>query len=83
MCQSCQSYVAIVGFLNRLTHVISNNLALNIRSMQLESSGGLVEAVITVYVHNSKNLKDLIEQLKKVPDIKKVSRLDRLGGSRA
>jgi GTP diphosphokinase / guanosine-3',5'-bis(diphosphate) 3'-diphosphatase len=72
-----------IGFLNRFTHVISNDLALNIRSMQLESSGGLVEAVITVYVHNSKNLKDLIEKLKKVPDIKKVSRLDRLESAKS
>ncbi len=69
-----------VGFVNRLTDIISNKLKLNIRSMQLESSGGLVETVVTVYVNNVQNLKDLIEILKKTKDIKKVTRLERLNG---
>ena len=67
-----------VGFIHRFTDVISNQLKLNIRNIQLESSGGIVEATLTVYVHNAQNLKDLIDQLKKIKDIKKVTRLDRL-----
>jgi GTP pyrophosphokinase len=67
-----------VGFLNRLTEVISMQLNLNIRSLQLESSKGVVEATITVYVHNAQSLKDLIDKLKKIKEVKKVSRLERL-----
>jgi GTP pyrophosphokinase len=67
-----------VGFLNRLTEVISKQLNLNIRSLQLESSKGVVEATITVYVHHAQNLKDLIDKLKKIKDIKKVTRLERI-----
>jgi len=67
-----------MGFLNRLTEVISNQLNLNIRSMQLESSKGVVNATVTVYVHNAQNLKDLIEKLKKIKEIKKVTRLERV-----
>jgi len=53
-------------------------LNLNIRSMQLESSKGVVNATVTVYVHNAQNLKDLIEKLKKIKEIKKVTRLERV-----
>jgi GTP diphosphokinase / guanosine-3',5'-bis(diphosphate) 3'-diphosphatase len=67
-----------IGFVNRFTDVISNQLGLNIRTLQLESSGGLVEGVVTIYVHNTKNLKDLIAKLKEMKEIRKVVRLERL-----
>ncbi len=67
-----------IGFIHRVSDVISNQLELNIRSMQLRSTGGLVEAVVTIYVHNAQNLKDLIEKLKKLKDVRKVSRLERV-----
>lgn len=67
-----------IGFVHRFTEVLSQQLKLNIRTLQLESSKGVVEATITVYVHNAQNLKDLIEKLKKVKEIKKVTRLDRI-----
>lgn len=67
-----------IGFIHRFTDIISNQLKLNIRNIQLESSGGIVEATLTVYVHNAQNLKDLIGELKKLKDIKKVTRLSRL-----
>lgn len=67
-----------IGFIHRVSDVISNQLELNIRSMQLKSTGGLVEAVVTIYVHNAQNLKDLIEKLKKLKDVRKVSRLERV-----
>jgi len=67
-----------MGFLQRVTEVLSGQLKLNIRTLHLVSSKGVVEATVTVYVHNAQNLKDLIEKLKKVKEIKKVSRLDRI-----
>jgi GTP pyrophosphokinase len=67
-----------IGFVNRFTDVISNQLGLNIRTIQLESSGGLVEAEVTIYVHNTQNLKDLIAKLKEMKEIRKVVRLERL-----
>ncbi|MBU1010291.1 MAG: RelA/SpoT family protein [Bacteroidetes bacterium] len=67
-----------IGFVNKFTDIISNQLGLNIRTLQLESSNGLVEAVVTVYVHSVQNLNDLITKLKEVKEIRKVSRLDRV-----
>ncbi|MDA3944527.1 MAG: RelA/SpoT family protein [Bacteroidetes bacterium] len=72
-----------VGFIQRFTEVVSTQLNLNIRSLQLESSKGVVEATVTIYVHNAQNLKDLIEKLKKVKEIKKVTRLDRIDDLKA
>lgn len=66
------------GFIHRITEVISIQLGLNIRNLQLESSNGVVVAYLTVYVSNSRNLKDVITQLQKVDGVRKVNRLDRL-----
>lgn len=66
------------GFANHVTDLISNKLKLNIRSIQLESSKGKVEATITIYVSNEKSLKDLVSELKKVKEIKKISRLEHI-----
>lgn len=66
------------GFIHRITEVISIQLGLNIRNLQLESSNGVVVAYLTVYVSNSQNLKDVITKLQKVNGVRKVNRLDRL-----
>jgi GTP diphosphokinase / guanosine-3',5'-bis(diphosphate) 3'-diphosphatase len=66
------------GFIHRITEVISIQLGLNIRNLQLESSNGVVVAYITVYVSNAQNLKDVITKLQKVDGVRKVNRLDRL-----
>ncbi|MDP2235247.1 MAG: RelA/SpoT family protein [Bacteroidales bacterium] len=66
------------GFIHRITEVISIQLGLNIRNLQLESSNGVVVAYLTVYVSNSQNLKDVISKLQKVDGVRKVNRLDRL-----
>jgi GTP pyrophosphokinase len=67
-----------IGFIHRLTTVISIDLGLNIRNLQLESSSGVVVAYLTVYVQNLKSLKEVIERLQKLEGIRNVKRLDRL-----
>lgn len=67
-----------VGFINRITSIISNDLNLNIRSFHSETSEGVNNAVVMLYVNDLKNLNDLIEKLKKIKQIKKISRIDRI-----
>ena len=67
-----------VGFIHRITQIISVELGLNIRNLQLESSNGVVIAFITVYVSNIQNLKDVISKLQKIEGVRKVTRLDRI-----
>lgn len=67
-----------IGFIHRLTEVISVKLGLNIRNLQLESSSGVVVAYVTIYVKNLNSLKEVIELLRKIDGVRKVTRLDRV-----
>ncbi len=67
-----------VGFTHRITQIISMEMHLNMRNMQLESSGGIVNAYVTIYVNNIQQLKDVIAKLQKLEGVRTVSRLDRL-----
>ena len=66
-----------IGFISDIIAIISNELNLNIRSFHLETSEGVTNAVVMVYVSNLKSLKELIEKLKKVKSINKIMRMDR------
>jgi GTP pyrophosphokinase len=70
-----------VGFINTITDVVSKEFKLNIRSFHLESSEGFTQGVILVYVPNSEVLNKLVDRLKKIEEIKKVSRIKRLEDS--
>ena len=65
-----------VGLLNKMTNLFSNELNLNLHSLQMESKQDLVEANISVYVHSTKELDLLIEKLNKLKEVKKVVRLN-------
>lgn len=67
-----------IGFIHRLSEVISVQLKLNIRNLQLESSSGVVVAYLTIYVQNLNSLKEAIELLRKIDGVRKVTRLDRV-----
>lgn len=66
-----------IGLINHITGIISNEYKLNIRSFSLETSEGITDAFITIYVHDLQNLHDLIDELKKIKEIKMISRVNR------
>ena len=65
-----------VGLLNKMTNLFSNELKLNLHSLQMESKQDLVEANISVYVHSTAELNLLIDSLSKLKEVKKVVRLN-------
>ena len=65
-----------VGLLNKMTNLFSNELNLNLHSLQMESKQDLVEANVSVYVHSTAELELLIEKLNKLNEVKKVVRLN-------
>lgn len=67
-----------IGLINALTNVISKEFELNIRSFHLESTEGVTQGVLLVYVPDSETLSRLVDQLKKIKEIEKVSRIKRL-----
>lgn len=64
-----------VGLLNRITEVIYKLLGVNMRKLEIESNDGIFEATIQLYVHDTKEVKTIIKNLKKISDIKEVVRL--------
>ena len=63
-----------IGFINQITQILSNDLKINIQSMNISSNDGIFDGMITVIVHDKKNLETVINNLKKVKGITSVSR---------
>jgi GTP pyrophosphokinase len=68
------------GLIRRITDIISGDFNINIRSFHLDTSEGMTEGTVLFYVHDSETLKKVLDSLKKINEIIKVSRLDRLNG---
>ena len=62
------------GLLNRMTNLLSNEMQLNLHSLHMEAKQDVVEAIISIYVHNTKELDDLIAKLGQLKEIQKVVR---------
>ncbi|WP_339836218.1 RelA/SpoT family protein [uncultured Flavobacterium sp.] len=64
-----------MGLTNALTKVISNQMHVNIQNISLSSDAGIFNGKITVVVANNTILKKLIENIKKVDGIDKITRI--------
>ncbi len=65
-----------VGVVNNITKVISSELKVNIRSLNIESVDGLFEGTIMLFVHDTEHLHILMKRLKNLKGIIKVARVD-------
>ena len=63
-----------LGLVNDVTKEISNNMNVNIRNITFDSVDGIFTGKITVVVNNNTILKRLMEHLKKINGIDKVTR---------
>lgn len=66
------------GVYNNITTVISKELNVNIRTINLRSHDGIFEGIIDLYVHNTSDLNNLIMNLIKVKGVEKVSRVENI-----
>ncbi|MEZ7498893.1 RelA/SpoT family protein [Flavobacterium sp. Arc3] len=64
-----------LGLTNELTKVISNNMQVNIQSISLNGDAGLFKGQLIVVVQNSTLLNKLIDNIKKIDGIDKVTRV--------
>lgn len=62
------------GLLNRMTNLLSNEMKLNLHSLHMEAKQDVVEAAISIYVHNTQELDDLISKLNRLKEVQKVVR---------
>ncbi len=65
-----------VGLVNKITNVITGQMNLNMRSLSFESTDGVFEGKIMVYVHDTTELEDLTSRLNELEGILDVSRFD-------
>jgi len=66
-----------MGLTNELTKVISNNMHVNIQSISLSGDAGIFNGQVTVIVQNNIILKKLIDNIKKIDGIDKVTRVNK------
>ena len=64
-----------IGLVNDITKVISTELNVNIRSLEIRSHDGLSEGIIMLYLSNTDHLKNLINKLQNVDGVRKVQRI--------
>jgi GTP diphosphokinase / guanosine-3',5'-bis(diphosphate) 3'-diphosphatase len=64
-----------LGLTNELTKVISNNMNVNIQSISLNGDAGIFKGQVSVIVPNITILKKLMENIKKIDGIDKVTRV--------
>jgi GTP pyrophosphokinase len=62
------------GLLNRMTNLLSNEMKLNLHMLHMEAKNDVVEATISIYVHSTKELDDLISNLNHLKEVQKVVR---------
>ena len=63
-----------VGIMNKVTQIISNQMNVNIKGINISSNDGIFEGVITLKVHNVTFLKELTSKLEKMKAISSITR---------
>ena len=63
------------GVLNQMTDVISRVHNVNIHKLEIECNDGLFESKIKLYVTGTKELKEIMQSLKKIASVEEVARI--------
>jgi GTP pyrophosphokinase len=63
------------GMVNEITQVVSNNMSVNILSLNISGHDGVFEGSITVSIRNNSQLKKLSDSIKKIEGIETVDRI--------
>jgi guanosine-3',5'-bis(diphosphate) 3'-pyrophosphohydrolase len=64
------------GIYNHITTVISKELSVNMRNINLASHDGIFEGTIDLYVHNTADLNNLIMNLIRIKGVESVNRVE-------
>lgn len=78
---SFQTTIKVIGFdelgmINKISEIISKDLKVNMRSFSINSSNGLFEGRIQVYVTDTKHLDMLLYKLTKIKGVQKAIRIN-------
>jgi GTP pyrophosphokinase len=67
-----------LGIANEITKIITEELSVNMRSINIESHSGIFEGTIDVYVHNKEDLENLLKKLRGIKGLETVRRVENL-----
>ena len=65
-----------VGLLNQVTQVISRQLGVNIRRLVIDTNDGIFQGKLQLYVHDVDDVRTICNNLKQIPNIKQVTRVE-------
>jgi GTP pyrophosphokinase len=65
-----------VGIVNKITRIISNQLKVNMRSINFDTKDGLFEGSIMVFVQDTNHLDDLMVKLRQIQGVITVERMN-------
>lgn len=68
-----------IGMIRNITEIISQQLSVNIRSLNVEVHDGIFEGLVDLYVHNTADLNNLILNLSKLKGVDSVKREEIVG----
>ncbi len=63
-----------IGVLNRITHIISDNMAVNIRKLTISAEEGVFHGALEVVVRDSRDIAKLCNQLRKIEEVQSAAR---------
>ncbi len=64
-----------VGMLNEITQVISSQMNVNIHKVTITCEDGIFDGSIELRVHDRENVQNIVDNLKKIPDLKEISQI--------
>ena len=64
-----------VGMLLDISQVISSQMNVNIHRLTIASEEGVFDGSVELRVHDRDDVKNIIDQLKKIPDIQEVTQI--------
>ncbi|MFI5170912.1 MAG: RelA/SpoT family protein [Chitinophagales bacterium] len=65
-----------VGLVNKVTHIISGDMKLNMQSLVMDAKDGLFEGTIKTFVKNTEQLETLLRKLRAMKGVISVTRLE-------
>jgi guanosine-3',5'-bis(diphosphate) 3'-pyrophosphohydrolase len=65
-----------LGIINKITKLVSSELNLNIRSINVETIDGTFQGTLKLYIQDTKRLSELISDIKKIKGVEKVQRIN-------
>ena len=63
------------GLVNEVTRIISDQMSVDIRGLQFTTKDGIFDGTIDLRVHDRDEVKDIIDKLKEVYDLKNISQI--------